>query len=127
LFLWFSLKQNFTKCILTSNLDTHQNRPAVVLPVSICPGAVLISPGVLPMRPAYLHTSLQCAPGHLGTVMPTVRPPQSLTQTIQKYTLCQHHTLLQNMHKQSSHLPVNANKIRSNTCCYHITVCTVLS
>jgi hypothetical protein len=63
------------------------------------------------MHPAYLYASLQCAPGHLGTVMPTVRPPQSLTQSIKKYTVCQYHTLLQNMHKQTSHLLVNDNKI----------------
>jgi hypothetical protein len=63
------------------------------------------------MHPAYLHDSLQCAPGHLGTVKPTVQPPQSLTQPIKKYTVCQHHTLLQNMHKQSTHQLVNANKI----------------
>jgi hypothetical protein len=63
------------------------------------------------MHPAYLHASLQCAPGHLGTVMPTVRPPQSLTQPTKKYTLCQQHTLLQNIHKQTLRLPVNANKI----------------
>ena len=63
------------------------------------------------MHPAYLPASLQCAPGHLGTAMPTVQPPQSLNQPIKKYIVSQHHTLLQNMHKQSSHLLVNANNI----------------
>jgi hypothetical protein len=96
----FSLNQDFTECILTLDLDSHQSRPAAVQPVAICPGAVLISPGGLPMHPAYLHASLQRAPGHLETVMPTVRPPQLLTQPIKKYTVCQHHTLLQNMHKK---------------------------
>jgi len=67
---------------MPSDPGTHQSRPAVVLPVAICPGVVLISPGGLPTHPAYLHASLQCAPGHLGTVMPTVRPPQSLTQPV---------------------------------------------
>ena len=108
---WFSLKWDFTERILTSDLDTHRSRPAVVLPVVICPGAVLISPGALPTPPAYLYASLQCAQVHLGTVMPTLQPPQSLTQPIKKYIVHQHHTLLQNMHKQSSHLLVNVNKI----------------
>jgi len=78
---------------MPSDLDTHQSRPAAVLPVAICPEAVLISPRALPMHPAYLSASLQCAPGHLGTVMPTVRPPQSLTQPVPSQQQDQSHTL----------------------------------
>lgn len=63
------------------------------------------------MHPTYFYASLQCVPVNLGTVMPTFRPPQSLTQPTKRYTVCQHHTLLKNMYKQSSHLLVNANKI----------------
>jgi len=78
---------------MPSDLDTHQSRPAAVLLVPICPGAVLISPGGLPMHPAYLPASLQCAPGHLGTAMPTVQPPQSLNQPVPSQQQDQSQTL----------------------------------